>query len=168
MELPHFLESLYATLHDFPVLFFFCVHLTVGRTVSLLIGHFLLHLSPMALMGYAWMGDMLNIPFFAGLYELLHRGLRLSTRVASWLDRNRARHEHHRFYIRLARMGPIGVMLLAALPFWGCGMWSSILLAWSLRMERLRGTMYLAVGSIIGTLIVLAFALGVTTLIRMF
>ncbi|MCX8036772.1 MAG: small multi-drug export protein, partial [Candidatus Sumerlaeia bacterium] len=110
-------------------------------------------------------GDMMNIPFFATLYDLAHKGLRISRRVAGWLDRARGHLESRGFYRRFAAMGAWGVVLIAAIPMWGCGMWSAILLAWTLRMSRLSGILYLSLGSWIGSLLVLGVALG---LLRVF
>jgi uncharacterized membrane protein len=152
-------ERIHAVLSDSPVLFFFAVHLTVGRTFSLLTGLWI-GLPPLALVGLAWIGDMLNIPFFVTIYELAHRGLRLSPTIARWLDRSRAHLERRGIYTRFARMGAIGVVLIAATPLWGCGMWSAILLAWSMRMKRLPGSLLLTAGSLIGSAIVLSLATG--------
>jgi uncharacterized membrane protein len=166
-NLPAFLERLHAALHHSPVLFFFAVHFTLGRTFSLLAGLWV-GLSPPALIGLAWVGDMMNIPFFVTLYELGHRGLRLSPTIALWLDRTRAHLERRRFYERFAAMGSLGVVAIAATPMWGCGMWSAILLAWTMRMKRLAGSLYLTVGSVAGSIIVLTLAAGAHAIYRMF
>jgi len=157
--MPDLLERIHAQLSTSPVLFFFAVHFTVGRTFSLLAGLWV-GLSPLTLVGLAWIGDMMNIPFFATLYELANRGLRLSPTIGRWLDRMRAHLEHRRFYSRFAAMGAVGVVAIAATPMWGCGMWSAILLAWTLRMKRLQGTLYLTCGSLVGSIIVLSLATG--------
>jgi uncharacterized membrane protein len=103
---------------------------------------------------------MRNIPFFATIYELGHRGLRLSPFAARWLDRSRSYLERRRFYTRFAAMGAWGVVAIAATPLWGCGMWSAILLAWTMRMKRRAGVVYLTLGSVIGSIIVLTLATG--------
>ena len=163
--MPEFVERLHATLSHSPVLFFFAVHFTVGRTCSLLAGLWV-GLPPWTLIALAWVGDIMNIPFFVTLFELGHRGLRLSSFAARWLDRMRAHLERRRFYQRFAAMGALGVVAIAAIPMWGCGMWSAILLAWSLRMTRLAGTLYLSLGSLAGSAIVLTLATGVQALYR--
>jgi uncharacterized membrane protein len=164
---PQIVEYLQTILRDYPVVLFFAVHLTVGRTFSLIVG-FLAGLPPLALVGLAWIGDMLNIPFFVTIFTLAHRGLRMSSLLSRWLDRSRAYLEHRTFYERFRRMGELGVILIAAVPLWGCGMWSAILLAWSMDMPRVRGTIYLSVGSVIGSTIVLSLALGIEYLWRAF
>jgi len=164
---PTLIERIHAGLHNSPVLFFFAVHFTVGRTFSLLAGLWI-GLSPLTLIGLAWVGDMMNIPFFGTLYEMGHRGLRLSPAIARWLDRMRAHLEHRRFYERFAAMGSLGVIAIAATPMWGCGMWSAILLAWTMRMKHLAGTFYLTLGSVAGSVIVLTLATGAQAIYRMF
>jgi len=164
---PPLLERLHAELHQSPVLFFYAVHFTLGRTFSLLAGLWV-GLPPLALVGLAWAGDMMNVPFFVTLYELAHRGMRLSPTVARWLDRGRAHLERRRFYERFAAMGSLGVVAIAATPMWGCGMWSAILLAWTMRMKRLAGSLYLSLGSVAGSIIVLTLATGAQAIYRMF
>jgi len=164
---PALLERIHTTLHNSPVLFFFAVHFTLGRTFSLLAGLWV-GLSPLALVGLAWVGDMMNIPFFATLYELAHRGLRLSLAIARWLDRARGYLERRQFYERFAAMGSFGVIAIAATPVWGCGMWSAILLAWTMRMKHPAGTFYLTLGSVAGSIIVLTLATGARMIYEMF
>jgi len=164
---PTLLKQIHAALHHSPVLFFFAVHFTVGRTFSLLAGLWL-GLSPLVLVGLAWIGDMMNIPFFSTLYEVAHRGLRLSPVVARWFDHMRAHLERRRFYERFAMMGSLGVTAIAATPVWGCGMWSAILLAWTIGMKRLPGIVYLSLGSIAGSVIVLTVATGARMIYGMF
>jgi uncharacterized membrane protein len=167
MELPPFLASIHDVLKDSPVLFFFIVHMSVGRTVSVLTGVMLLRISPLPLMGYALIGDLLNIPFFVALYEGIRKSVRRSKRIGCWLDRNREKRQQGGLYGRLAKLGPCGVIVLAALPMYGCGMWSSILLAWSMNMKPVRGTVYLAAGSVVGSIVALALAIGIRELIRL-
>jgi len=156
-HLPTCIERFHAALQSSPVLFFFIVHLTIGRTFSVLAGLWV-GLSPVELIGLAWVGDMMNIPFFATLYELGHRGLRLSSAIGRWLDRTIAYLEHRRFYERFAGTGALGVVVICATPMWGCGMWSSILLARTMRLKRLPGTLYLSLGSVAGSIIILVLA----------
>jgi len=166
-NLPAFLERIHLTLHHSPVVFFFAVHFTLGRTASLLAGLWV-GLSPLALIPLAWFGDMMNVPFFTTLYELGRRGLRLSPAIARWLDRSRAHLQRRRVYERFSAMGGLGVAAIAAIPFWGCGMWSAILLAWTLRMKHLAGTLYLSLGSVAGSILILTLATGARMIYRLF
>lgn len=162
---PALVDRLQELLQNHRILLFFAVHLTVGRTFSLIVG-FLAGIPPLALIGLAWIGDMLNIPFFVTIYELGHRGLRLSPWIARKFDRGREYLERRRFYQKFRAMGALGVIVIAAIPLWGCGMWSAIFLAWSMKMNRLPGTLYLSMGSVIGSTVVLTLLLGIDMVLR--
>ena len=62
-------------------------------------------------------------------------------------------------------LGDVGVVLLAALPFWGCGMWTSTLLAWTMGMRLTRAIWFLAAGGLIGLSALVALELGIKSLI---
>ncbi|OIO02817.1 hypothetical protein COY52_11930 [Candidatus Desantisbacteria bacterium CG_4_10_14_0_8_um_filter_48_22] len=52
------------------------------------------------------------------------------------------------------RLGAFGVVFVAAMPAFGGGMWTSILMAYFLKIDRRKSVLLLALGSLIGCLIV--------------
>jgi len=153
-NVPPFIENLHNTFSHSPILFFYAVHFIAGRPFAILAGLWV-GLPPRLIVPLAWAGDMLHIPFFAAIYDLAERGLRFSSYFARLIDRGRAYLDHKKFYNRFRTMGALGVIVIAATPMWGCGMWSAVLLAWTMRMKRLPGTIYLSIGSLAGSILVI-------------
>ena len=64
-------------------------------------------------------------------------------------------------------MGGFGVVFVAAMPAFGGGMWSSVLMAHLLRIEKKRSVYLLALGSLIGCLMVFYGIEGAIYLFRL-
>ena len=60
---------------------------------------------------------------------------------------------HSRMLVRAQQWGPLGVVIIAAIPFVGGGMWSGVLLARLLKLTKLRAAVLLMIGSILSCLV---------------
>lgn len=139
------------------------LHLTLGRTASITYAVALgMNLWIAAPVAFAW--DCAQVPLWWWLYSAVARNTMRIPGVDRWIDEREARAEHRRLWRRLGTLGDVGVVLLAALPFWGCGMWTSTLLAWTMGMRLTRAIWFLAVGGLIGLGALVALELGIKSL----
>lgn len=127
---------------------FIATHILLGRKISLP--------SSIALGGDVYtllaMGillDILQIPVFLYLYS--H-----STKIgflSSFSERMRRKKDSmssSRLMLWAKKWGKIGTIILAAMPIQGGGMWSGVLLAHALNLERWQAYVLLTIGSVIG------------------
>jgi hypothetical protein len=91
--------------------------------------------------------DIVQVPFFYWLYENSHIVLsRLPPRFAKWFGKDGQAMPMSRW---AASLGGVGVMLLAALPTLGGGMWSAVFLAYGLHLDRKVSYAWLISGSVV-------------------
>jgi uncharacterized membrane protein len=89
--------------------------------------------------------DVIQIPFFYWLYDNSEWVLaKLPERVARFFKRDPETRAIGRW---TARLGHVGVGLLAALPTLGGGMWSAVFLAYGLKLNRRVSYLSLILGS---------------------
>ncbi|MFC1582705.1 small multi-drug export protein [Planctomycetota bacterium] len=102
--------------------------------------------------------EMIQVPFFYHFYSFL---LHLFRKIKGFFRRRptEAPTDEHKeketppegfFMRRLKPLGPSGAGLLAALPFKGCGVWSSVLLGRSLALGKVRLYALVAGGTAVG------------------
>lgn len=102
--------------------------------------------------------DVIQIPIFFYLYRRAEDALRRGRPVRR-LQPTRERIERTPFGRFALSIGEMGVVFLSALPLYGGGMWSAVLLAYLLRMPRPRAVAYCLLGSFVGCwAIVLGFS----------
>jgi uncharacterized membrane protein len=137
-------------------LIFTALHFTIGRTASVvfaIINYLPLHIYlPLALVY-----DFLQIPVYGHLLENSSRipflrwmGTRVQRASEAWQKR--------RLVQRVTSWGDLGIVVLCALPIRGFGVLSATVLCFLLGRNRVRGTILLLTGSILGIL----FTLGIT------
>ncbi len=119
--------------------------------------------------------DLIQIPFYFYIYESHNRvrfikvRLRLIRRKLMHIERRVELKEIRNVNARLLRkarsLGEWGVLLVPSLPFLGGGLWSGVLLAHLLKVEKKKSYLLLTCGSMIGcTFLVLGFG-GVKALL---
>ncbi|NUP88497.1 MAG: small multi-drug export protein [Candidatus Sumerlaeia bacterium] len=159
---------MFDTIHDFlwryPWLLFVALHLTLGRTASISQAIiFKLDLWIAAPFAFFW--DCVQVPLWWWLYNAVSRRTLRTKAMTQWIERREQRAEHRRLWQRFGALGNGGVVLLAALPFWGCGMWTATLLAWSMGSRLSRAFWYLALGGLLGLMAMIALGLGVKSVV---
>ena len=141
------------------------INVTIGRIGSIPFGVSILdswYLAALIIIAF----DFLQILFFNFVYglvsrwEFLSRSWRvLKIRFKKFLKRARIkkalkkeRKFHSRMLLRAQQLGPLGVVIIAAIPFVGGGMWSGVLLARLLKLNKVRAAILLMAGSVLSCL----------------
>ncbi|MCJ7664568.1 MAG: small multi-drug export protein [Desulfobacterales bacterium] len=137
---------------------FTLLHFTIGRTASVvfaIINHLPLHFYlPLALVY-----DFLQIPVYGYLLESSSRipflrwlGTRVQRASASWQQRKLVQ--------KVSSWGDVGIVVLCALPIRGFGVLSATILSYLLGRNRVKGTILLLMGSLLGILLTLGITKG--------
>jgi uncharacterized membrane protein len=132
---------------------FFALYIFGGRTAALLsaqwLGQSLLFFVPLVVLL-----DILQIPLFYRAYEgLLH--LSFLSRVGRWLERRREGLQRSWAWRIWSAWKGLGVFLITLMPIKGGGMWSGVLMAFSLKMPKRASYPILISGSVAGCLLLL-------------
>ena len=98
--------------------------------------------------------DMLQIPLYFYIYEKGASKLKFLSKM-----------ENSRFLKFARSLGSFGVVLVAAMPAFGGGMWSSVLISFLLGLDRRKSILLLALGSFLGCVLVIY---GIDGLIHLF
>ena len=108
--------------------------------------------------------DMITVPFYFRLFDkvitsrrfvvrerlLIRRFRRVIERLTKKKIFRRERKIHSRILVRAQKWGQFGVILVAALPFVGGGIWSGVLLSRFLKLKIAKGHLLIWFGSILG------------------
>jgi len=135
---------------------FTLLHFTIGRTASVvfaIINHLPLHFY----LPLAWGYDYVQIPVYGFILERSSRipflrwvGRRLKQASETWQQR--------RLVQKVSSWGNVGIVLLCALPIRGFGVFSATVLSYLLGKDRVKGTVLLLIGSLLG----ISLTLGAT------
>ena len=110
--------------------------------------------------------DIVQIPMFYWLYENSHKVLtKLPARVARFFEKSHTPAALSRW---TSSLGGFGVMVLAAMPTLGGGMWSGIFLAYGMQLDRRISYAWLTLGSAVSYLALYWITDGVISTIRYF
>lgn len=126
--------------------------------------------------------DMIMVPFYFRIFDkvITSRGFivrerLLIRRIRRGIERitkkkifRRERKLHSRILVRAQRWGQFGVLLVAALPFVGGGIWSGVLLARFLKLKIVKGHLLVCLGSILGASFISLGIHGIKELILKF
>ena len=126
--------------------------------------------------------DMITVPFYFRLFDrvITSRGfvvrerllIRRLRRVIEKLTKKkifrRERKIHSRILVRAQRWGQFGVIIVAALPFVGGGIWSGVLLSRFLKLKIAKGHLLIWLGSILGASFISLGIHGIKELILKF
>jgi uncharacterized membrane protein len=137
---------------------FTALHFTIGRTASVvfaIINHLPLHVYlPLALVY-----DFLQIPVYGHLLESSSRipflrwvGTRVHRASEAW--------QRKKLVQKVLSWGDVGIVVLCALPIRGFGILSATVLSYLLGRNRVRGTILLLLGSMLGILLTLGITKG--------
>ena len=108
--------------------------------------------------------DMITVPFYFRLFDrvitsrgfvvrerlLIRRFRRVIERLTKKKIFRRERKLHSRILARAQKWGHFGVIIVAALPFVGGGIWSGVLLSRFLKLKIAKGHLLIWFGSILG------------------
>jgi uncharacterized membrane protein len=108
--------------------------------------------------------DLLQIPLFFRLYEKGVPKIPLLNVLMKRLP-TKEHFENSKLGKLAQSLGGIGVMLVAALPTFGGGMWTAVLFAHILKLNRKQSYILLAIGSFVSCVI---FTLGVGFIFEIF
>jgi uncharacterized membrane protein len=138
---------------------FTLLHFTIGRTFSVVFA-IINHLPLYFYLPLAWGYDFVQIPVYGFILEgssripFLNRvGTRIKQAAKAW--------QQKRLVQRVSSWGNLGIILLCALPIRGFGVLSATVLSYLLGKDRVRGTVLLLVGSLLGITLTLGITEGV-------
>ncbi len=138
------------------VIFFIPLYYLGGRPIALisaqLLGHKISFLLPVAVML-----DTLQIPLFYHLYDSISKRPFMQ-KLTDKSKLKETRQKKTRIFQWLQNLGMFGIIIIAMLPFKGCGILSGFILSRLLLMNKTRAYALLIIGSILGCLIL--FGLG--------
>ncbi|MCJ7545323.1 MAG: small multi-drug export protein [Deltaproteobacteria bacterium] len=137
---------------------FTLLHFTIGRTASVVFA-IINHLPLQIYLPLALVYDFLQIPVYGYLLESSSRipflrwvGRRVQRASEAWQKR--------KFVQKVSSWGDVGIVVLCALPIRGFGILSATILSYLLGRNRVRGTILLLMGSILGILLTLGITKG--------
>jgi len=138
---------------------FTVLHFTIGRTASVVFA-IISHLPLSIYLPLALVYDFLQIPVYGHLLESSSRipflrwlGRRVQQASETW--------QRRKIVQKVSSWGDVGIVVLCALPIRGFGILSATILSYLLGRNRLKGTILLLMGSILGILLTLGITKGV-------
>lgn len=140
----------------FPYLIFLLAYVFSSRIISIPIGLSLLK-NRFLTVSIVFGLDLLQVPFFYRLYDRGFNWLKkINLSTITNTESAQKRLEKSSLQKIAYSLGNLGVIFLAATPTLGGGMWSAVLFAHILKMPKRKSFIYLAIGSFLGCLIVVA------------
>jgi len=137
---------------------FTVLHFTIGRTASVVFA-VINHLSLPVYLPLALVYDFLQIPVYGHLLESSSRipflrwmGTRVKRASETWQQRKLVQ--------KISSWGDVGIIVLCALPIRGFGVLSATILSYLLGRNRVKGTILLLMGSVLGILLTLGITQG--------
>jgi len=137
---------------------FTLLHFTIGRTASVVFA-IINHLPLPIYLPLALVYDFLQIPVYGYILESSSRipflrwvGRRVQQASEAWQKRKLVQ--------KVSSWGDVGIVVLCALPIRGFGILSATILSYLLGRNRVRGTILLLLGSILGILLTLGITKG--------
>lgn len=130
------------------ILSFMILYLAGGRKIAVPYGVALTS-NPWLIVSLTLAADLLQIPFF---YFVYGTGKKIFFLRQFKIDRKsgKARIKKYTIWNFVQRLGNGGIFILASLPSFGGGIWSSVLLAFLLKTDKKVVFFLIAVGSFIG------------------
>jgi uncharacterized membrane protein len=151
------IRTLQAGFLQHPVGSFLILHGLGGRTASILAAR-LAGFNMAVYLPLAIVLDMIQVPLFFLLYEGSGKRVLFLKRMGEWFQRKREGWAGSPFHQRLILLGQLGVVVMTLLPIKGGGMWSGVLLAHLLRLDRRRSYLLLLAGSVLGGLLLVGLS----------
>jgi len=142
---------------------FFFIHIGLGRKISIPYA-IALGLGVYYVLASAIFLDVVQIPLFIYIYTHTSK-IPIIKNFKSRIERRSESLEESKMLKWAKRFGNLGTVLLSAMPFQGGGMWSGVLLAYILKLDKRLMYILLSIGSIIGCSIM---AFGTSFIISLF
>jgi len=142
---------------------FFFMHIGLGRKISIPYA-IALGANEYFVLMLAIVLDLIQIPVFSHLYAHTSR-IGLVNRIKERIERRSENMEDSKMVNWAKKLGKIGTIALTAMPFQGGGMWSGVLLASILKLQRWQKYVLLSMGSALGCSIM---AFGTSAVISLF
>ena len=137
---------------------FTLLHFTIGRTASVVFA-IINHLPLYVYLPLAWGYDYVQIPVYGFILERSSRipflrwvGTRVKQASEAW--------QRRKLVQKVSSWGNVGVVLLCSLPIRGFGVLSATVLSYLLGKDRVKGTVLLLVGSLLGISLTLGLTKG--------
>jgi uncharacterized membrane protein len=137
---------------------FTVLHFTIGRTASVVFA-IISHLPLQFYLPLALVYDFLQIPVYGHILESSSRipflrwvGKRVKQTSENW--------QKGKLVQKVSSWGDVGIVLLCALPIRGFGVLSATILSYLLGKNKLKGTILLLMGSLLGILLTLGITKG--------
>ena len=137
---------------------FTLLHFTIGRTASVvfaIINHLPLHFY----LPLAWGYDYVQIPVYGFILERSSR-IPFLRWVGTKVKRTSDAWQKRKLVQKVSSWGDVGIVLLCALPIRGFGILSATVLTYLLGKNRVKGTVLLLMGSMLGISLTLGVMKG--------
>ena len=138
---------------------FTLLHFTIGRTASVVFA-IINHLPLYFYLPLAWGYDFVQIPVYGFILERSSRipflrwvGTRVKQASEGW--------QRRKLVQKVLSWGNVGIVLLCAFPIRGFGVLSATVLSYLLGKNRVKGTVLLLLGSLLGISLTLGLTEGV-------
>ena len=159
----------------------FITHFLFGRLVSIPYALAVFHKWYWAVCA-TWPVDVITVPFWLLIFDKFTRSRGFVTRgkllirslrreIEKFTKKKIFRRErklHSQILRRAQRWGQLGVIVVAALPFVGGGIWSGVLLSRFLKLKVMRGYFLICLGSVLGASLIALGVHGIKELILKF
>lgn len=144
-------------------LVFTALHFTIGRTASVVFA--IINSLPLAIyLPLALFYDLVQIPLYGFVLEGSSR-VHWLRRLGGWVKGKGVSWQQRKLVQRISSLGDVGVVLLCALPIRGFGVLSATIFSYLiLGRQRVKGTLLLMAGSILGIILTVALTEGVLSL----
>jgi len=142
---------------------FFFIHIGLGRKISIPYA-IALGFNEYYILIFAVLLDVLQIPIFIYIYTHTSK-IPLIRRLKSMIEKRSENLEESKIMKWAKNFGKLGTLMLSAMPFQGGGMWSGVLMAFVLKLERIQMYLLLTIGSILGCSIM---AFGTSFILSLF
>ncbi len=105
--------------------------------------------------------DLVQIPVYGLMLEASsHKKMPFGQKITHWIERRRTKLNEKmsgsKFWARVSHIKPLAVIAVSTIPIRGCGIISATILSFILGYGRVRGTLLIMTGSIVGALVTLA------------
>ncbi len=151
------IRALQAGFYSHPLGSFVVLHALGGRAASIVTAR-LAGFDMSLYLPLAVCLDMVQVPLFFLLYEEGSQRIFFLKRLVDRAQRQKEKLASSRLYGRLALGGQLGVLIVTLLPIKGGGMWSGVLLAHLMKLERGRSYLLLFAGSLLGAFLLVGLS----------
>jgi len=168
--------------HLHKIIAFLALHVSLGRIASIPFGTSTMFqkwyltslvVSLMDLMQVLFLNFVYNLVSQLGFITEFYRRIKINTKKFNRRSRlkkamKEERRFHSRMLLRAQGFGQLGVILIAAIPFIGGGMWSGFLLAKLMKINKYKSILLLMTGSVLCSVLLSLSYSGIVKLLVIF